>query len=87
MNKQQQQLNVNIDIKNTRPITSPEGNSVFAEGFLLRKVSRFVTGTSEDGIIPIPCFYDVKSGKVLVELLPKEIRDEFINDDSNHTMD
>ena len=87
MNKQQQQLNVNIDIKNTRPITSPEGNSDFAEGFLLRKVSRFVTGTSEDGIIPIPCFYDVKSGKVLVELLPKEIRDEFINDDSNHTMD
>jgi hypothetical protein len=86
MNKQQQ-LNVNIDIKNTRPITSPEGNSVFAEGVILRKVSRFVTGTSEDGIIPIPCFYDVVTGKVLVELLPKEIRDEFINDDSNHTMD
>jgi len=25
------QMNVNIDIKNTRPITSPEGNQVFAE--------------------------------------------------------
>ena len=77
MNNQKQQLNVNIDIKNTRPIVSPEGNQIFAEGVLLRKVSRFVTGTQEDGVIPIPCFYDVKSGEVLVELLPKELRAEF----------
>jgi len=71
------QMNVNIDIKNTRPITSPEGNQVFAEGVILRKVSRFVTGTQEDGVIPIPCFYDVATGKVLIELLPKELRAEF----------
>jgi hypothetical protein len=76
MNKQQQ-MNLNIDIKNTRPITSPEGNQVFAEGVILRKVSRFVTGTQEDGVIPIPVFYDIKTGKVLVELLPKELRAEF----------
>lgn len=73
----QQQMNLNIDIKNTRPITSPEGNQVFAEGVILRKVSRFVTGTQEDGVIPIPVFYDIKTGKVLVELLPKELRAEF----------
>jgi hypothetical protein len=70
-------MNLNIDIKNTRPITSPEGNQVFAEGVILRKVSRFVTGTQEDGVIPIPIFYDIKTGKVLVELLPKELRAEF----------
>lgn len=74
------QMNVNIDIKNTRPITSPEGNQVFSEGVILRKVSRFVTGTQEDGVIPIPCFYDVVTGKVLVELLPKELRAEFEDD-------
>jgi len=74
------QMNVNIDIKNTRPITSPEGNQVFAEGVILRKVSRFVTGTQEDGVIPIPCFYDVATGKVLVELLPKDLRAEFEDD-------
>lgn len=73
----QQTPSLNIDIKNTTSVTSPEGNAVFAEGVILRKVSRFVTGTSEDGIIPVPCFYDVKSGKVLVELLPKELRAEF----------
>ena len=76
----QQQLNMNVDIKNTTAITSPDGNQVFSEGVILRKVSRFVTGTSEDGVIPIPVFYDVKTGKVLVELLPKELRAEFEDD-------
>jgi len=81
MSKQQPpQLNANIDIKNTTAITSPDGNQVFSEGVILRKVSKFITGTSEDGVIPIPVFYDVVTGKVLVELLPKELRAEFEND-------
>ena len=36
MNKQQQ-LNVNIDIKATQPITATNGNQVFTEGVILRK--------------------------------------------------
>jgi len=79
MNKTEKQLNVNIDIKSSQPITSPEGNHIFAEGVILRKVSKFVAGTAEDAIIPIPVMYDVKTGKVLVELLPKELRDEYAN--------
>ena len=75
-----QQLNINIDIKNTQPVVSEDGNQVFAEGVILRKVSRFVTGTQEDGIIPVPCFYDVKTGKVLVDLLPKELKEMFQDD-------
>jgi len=75
-----QQLNINIDIKNTQPVVSEDGNQVFAEGVILRKVSRFVTGTQEDGIIPVPCFYDVKTGKVLVDLLPKELKELFQDD-------
>jgi hypothetical protein len=77
----QQTPNLNIDIKNTTPLTSPEGNAVFAEGVLLRKVSRFVTGTSEDGVIPVPCFYDVITGKPLLDMLPKELRAEFGGED------
>jgi hypothetical protein len=80
MNNQKQQLNINIDIKNTQPVISEDGNQVFAEGVLLRKVSRFVTGTQEDGIIPVPCFYDVATGKVLVELLPKDLKEMFQDD-------
>ena len=75
-----QQLNINIDIKNTQPVVSEDGNQVFAEGVILRKVSRFVTGTQEDGIIPVPCFYDVKTGKVLVDLLPKDLKEMFQDD-------
>lgn len=80
MNNQKQQLNINIDIKNTQPVVSEDGNQVFAEGVILRKVSRFVTGTQEDGIIPVPCFYDVKTGKVLVDLLPKDLKEMFQDD-------
>jgi hypothetical protein len=79
MSKTEKPLNVNIDIKSSQPITSPEGNHIFAEGVILRKVSKFVAGTAEDAIIPIPVMYDVKTGKVLVELLPKELRDEYAN--------
>ena len=78
MNKQQpQNPNVNVDIKSTTPITSPEGHHVFAEGVILRKVSKFIAGTSEDAIMPIPVFYDVKTGKILAEMLPKELREEY----------
>jgi hypothetical protein len=77
MSESKQQLNVNVDFKQTQPITSPEGNHVFAEGVILRKVSRFISGTAEDAIMPIPCFYDPRTGRVLVELLPKEVREEY----------
>lgn len=66
-----------IDIKNTTPVVSEDGNQVFAEGVILKKVSKFISGTPEDALIPIPCFFDVKTGKVLVELLPLEIQEEF----------
>jgi hypothetical protein len=79
MSKTEKPLNVNIDIKSSQPITSPEGNHIFAEGLIIRKVSKFIAGTAEDAIIPIPVMYDVVTGKVLVELLPKELRDEYAN--------
>jgi hypothetical protein len=75
MNKQD--LKINIDLANTQPVLSPEGNQVFAEGVILRKISRFVAGTDEDAIMPIPVFYDIQTGKVLVDTLPKDLRAEF----------
>ena len=75
MNKQD--LKINIDLANTQPVLSPEGNQVFAEGVILRKISRFVAGTDEDAVMPIPVFYDIQTGKVLVDTLPKDLRTEF----------
>ena len=77
----QQQPQVNIDLKNTTPVISEDGNQIFAEGVILRKVSKFVSGTAEDGIMPIPVFYDVVTGKVVTETLPRDIRDEFVKEE------
>ena len=76
--EQPQQLGqIPVDIKNTTKVVSEDGNIVFNEGFILRKVSKFVTGQSEDGVIPIPIFYDVKTGKILTETLPEPLREEY----------
>jgi hypothetical protein len=84
MNKQQVPQ-AQIDLTTTTPITSPDGNSIFQEGVILRKVSRFITGQAEDGVIPIPCFFDIKTGKVMSDFLPKELRVEYA--ELNETQD
>ena len=63
-----------IDLKNTESLEHANGK-VWAQGFLLRKVSKFITGTAEDGIMPIPVFYDPETGKILEDSLPKELRE------------
>ena len=73
----QNQAQINIDLKSTQPVESSAGNQVFAEGVILRKVSRFVAGTDEDAVMPIPCFYDVKTGEILLDTLPKDLREEY----------
>ena len=73
----QQPPKLNIDLKNTEKVETPDGNYVVAEGLILRKASRFAVGTAQDALIPIPVFYDVKTGAILKETLPKELQDEY----------
>ena len=68
---------LNIDLTTTQAVKSEEGNMLFSEAYILRKVSKFVAGTSDDAILPIPVMYDVKTGKVLLDMIPKELREEF----------
>ena len=74
---QNQDLKLNIDLKNTEKVETPDGNYVVSEGLILRKASRFAVGTAQDALIPIPVFYDVKTGAILKETLPKELQDEY----------
>ena len=77
MNKQQpQQPQLNVDLKSTEGITNSEGGSIFKSGVILRKISKFVAGTDDDAILPLPVFYDVATGKILKECLPPELRKE-----------
>ena len=70
-------MKMNVDIKQTTPIKSEEGNQLFQEAVILRKASKFLVGTSEDALIPIAVFIDVKTNKIVTELLPKELREEY----------
>ena len=67
----------NIDLKNTTSIKTLKGNIIWQQGAILRKVSKFVTGTDSDAILPIPVFYDPETNSILEDSLPKELREEY----------
>jgi hypothetical protein len=69
------QPQMNIDLKNTESVEHANGK-VWAQGFIIRKVSKFVAGTAEDALMPIPVFYNPETGEILQDTLPKELRDE-----------
>ena len=52
----------------------------FKQGVILRKVSRFVTGTDEDALLPIPVFYDPETKKILKDSIPKDLREELADE-------
>ena len=67
----------NIDLTTTTSIETEDGSKIWQQGALLRKVSKFVTGTDADAIMPIPVFYDPETNKILEDSLPKELREEY----------
>ena len=46
-----------VKLEDTTPFTTPEGNKIFQQGVLIRSVSKFIAGTDEDAVIPIPIFF------------------------------
>jgi hypothetical protein len=73
----QQMQQPQIDLSKTTSITTESGEEIWKQGFILRKVSRFITNSSEDAVLPIPVFYDKASGKILAQSLPQELRGEY----------
>jgi uncharacterized Zn finger protein len=69
----EQQLNISLD-KTTGMSCDECGNEVFQEGVMLRKASRFLTGTAQDAMIPIQVFTCSKCGHVNEEFLPMQLR-------------
>lgn len=75
MKNQQPQLN--LDLSKTTSLETATGGKVWNQGVIIRKVSKFVVGAEEDALIPIPVFYDPETGEILLETLPKELREEY----------
>jgi hypothetical protein len=70
---------MNIDLKNTTGVFPSKGK-VWQQGVLLRKVSKFVAGSDNDALLPIPVFYDPETGKILEGTVPQDLREEFADD-------
>ena len=73
MNTQQPE----IDFKSTTPVEGFDGGVLFKQGFLMRKVSKFVTGGAEDALLPIPVFYCLESKRIILDSIPTELREEY----------
>ena len=71
---------MNVDLKSTTAIEGQNGNQIFQQGVLLRKVSKFVVGAEEDAVMPIPVFFCPDSKKLVGLTLPPEIREEYKDD-------
>ena len=69
-----------VKLEDTTAFVSPEGNKIFQQGVLLRSVSKFVAGTDEDAVMPIPVFFCPDTKKIVGLTLPPEIRDEYKDD-------
>jgi len=72
-----EQPQINLDLSKTTSLDTPDGGKIWQQGFLIRKISKFITGTNEDAIIPIPIFFDPVTNKILGDALPKELREEY----------
>jgi hypothetical protein len=66
----QQQLKIGME--ETTALTCDEcGSELFREATMIRKASRFITGTPQDALIPIPVFACLKCNHVNEFFLPK----------------
>jgi hypothetical protein len=72
-----QQQQQNIDLSKTTAVDLPSGGKIWQSGVILRRISKFVTGTSDDGLIPIPIFFDPETNEILEDTIPKELREEY----------
>jgi len=71
MNNQPQ---LNIDLSQSTEILSSTGGQIFATGYVLRRISKFLAATDEDLIVPIQVMYDVDTKEILTEMLDPSIR-------------
>lgn len=74
--EQQSQQGMPIDLKNTEQIYKEDGGVLFKQGFILRKVSKFVTGGAKDSLMTVPVFYDPVTHKILEESCPPDILED-----------
>lgn len=79
---EQQNQQMSIDLTKTTPILTSDGGKIWQQGYILRKVSKFITGTQDDNVLPIQVFYDPVTKEILKEGLPAELK--FVIEDNEN---
>lgn len=59
------------------------GSNIFDSKFLIRKVSRFITGQTKDAIVPVDIIVCSSCGTIAKDLLPEEVEKTLFPDVSN----
>lgn len=71
----EQPMNINIKPEDLKPVSCDKcTGDLFLPSFKFKKVSRLLTGSPKDQIIPIEVFVCASCGTMLNELLPKELQ-------------
>jgi len=68
-----QKLNITLD-KTQEVVCEKCGCNVFKEVLMIRKASKFITGTAQDALVPIPLFACASCNHVNEDLLPPELK-------------
>ena len=85
INNTSEQLNefpkqtLDVDFGKSEAILNSSGDHIWHQGVILRKVSKFITGMADDAIVPMSVFYDPKTGEILLDVIPHELREELSN--------
>ena len=75
MNNQQKPVQLKVSLDKTLPVICEScGCQAFQEALMLRKVSKFLTGDAQDGVLPIQTFVCVKCGHINEDFMPKELK-------------
>lgn len=69
-----QQLNISLD-KTTEVCCKHCSGIIFTEGVILRKASKFLTGTPNDALVPISIMYCTMCGTPLEETVPTQLKE------------
>ena len=73
----QETINMNITLDKTTPVECEKcSGQTFKDVVMLRKASRFVTGTAQDALIPIQVFACTSCNHVNDEFLPTQLRNK-----------
>lgn len=72
-----EELKSNVSLGLTKEVKCEKcENTTFTEAFLLRKVSRLITGAAKDAVMPITIFCCFLCGTPIPETVPNELKEQ-----------